>query len=177
MKPSALSAFFTRLSLLLYIALSILVPSPPLPATFSILYVHSQSSHTQQRTARFPTSCHFRTHIPRSFPFTSKSIKQLPSTPLISFAYKHILKPQAQSYFTLTTQISYFALSHHATQFTKTLLPLPSLTDRTSQLWTLPRFWASSLTSTTFSFRCTTFHIFTRLKTPAQLTQASQYVL
>lgn len=79
----------------------------------------------------------------------SELVKQFSSVPLIPLASKKILKPQAQTHFTLTTQISYSILFQNAPQFAYTLLPLPI--GRASDSWTVTRLWSPPATSTACS--------------------------
>lgn len=142
---------------------------PPLPTTLSILYLNSPTHSTHTKKNRSCTSCHVRTHIPRNFPLISKLTKQFSWIPLAPFAYKNILKIQAQTHFTLTTQVLHFTLFHYAAQFIRIPLPLPFLTDRVSHLWTVTWFWALPATTTTFSFRLTTLRALIGLVPPHNL--------
>lgn len=103
---------------------------------FSFLCTHSFSLYTKQRTTRCPTSCHFPTYIRHISSPVSRVIKHFCSIPLILFAFKQIISPQAQTYPTLTIQVSQFVLSHYATRFTPILAPHPPITGWASHLRT-----------------------------------------
>lgn len=135
--------------------------SPPSSLPFLFLFIPLSlplfSSHPCQRSFQFSictlsliphtamndSLSHFLpffTHIPQISPFMYKLVKQFFSIPLIPFAYKFILDPQAQMYTTLTTQISQHTLFPYATHFTQIVFPLSLLRGWASHLWTATRF-------------------------------------
>lgn len=164
-KHSPLPPFFFPLSLALHTAFSLCL----LPAFPNILFNHlstlSQLYHTQQRTNRSSTSSILRRQIRRFLPLLTHLVKQLASIPLIHFAFKGTIKPQARTYFMLTTQFSYFQLFHCATHSTHVLLPL--LRDRALHFFTASQLRTFSATTNTSSFCRTTLRALTRLRTPA----------
>lgn len=103
-------------------------------ASHNILSTLSPSSCSKLMATRTPTFCHRRTHIRPDLPLVSKLPKQLSWRPLFSFAYKYVLKPQAQTYSTFITQISNSTLSHYATQLTHIPLRLHFLMGRAPHL-------------------------------------------
>lgn len=127
----------------------------PTSAPFILLATPSQSSCKQERIIRSCTYRHRSTNVHSILRVISKLVKQFSSIPLISFAKKHILKPQVSAYSSLITEISLFVLLYYVPQLARIVLLL--LMARASHLWTAVRLHTHPATHTTSSFRSTTF--------------------
>lgn len=89
-------------------------PFPLTSTSFNLSFSRSQSSCTKRRPIGGHISCHRSTQICPVLPHICKLPELVFSILLFSFAYEYVLEAQAQTYSTLTSQISHVILFHYA---------------------------------------------------------------
>lgn len=122
-------SFFVPFSISFYTALPSCLLSRPSVALFGTHYLSSLTYLTlcKGKTALSLPVVFVRISL-EFFRLVWRLVKQTLQISPIPFAYKHAKKPQAQTFFTLSTQNSYFILLHYATEHTHLPLLRPPIT-------------------------------------------------